>query len=90
VVEPDTEKGLETKVRAASLTQKGKPAPPLDELLRLELLELGNNELRELDSKDELLERAEDEDELDPVPPCITNCAQPVSIAPPVARPIVK
>jgi hypothetical protein len=66
------------------VTQKGKPTLPPDELLELDT----EDELRELDSKDELLERAEDE--LGLVPPCITNCSQPVSITPPAGRPIVK
>jgi hypothetical protein len=83
VVDPETENGLETKLWVPSLKQNGRPAPLEEELELLddEELELEDEELEELLLDEELVE---------PDPPSITNCAQPVSVAPPAGLPMVK
>jgi hypothetical protein len=61
VVVPDTENGLEAKERVASLTQNGKPAPPLEEL-EDELLDEELELLEELELEELLDEELDDED----------------------------
>jgi hypothetical protein len=77
VVVPDTENGLEVKVRVASLTQNGKPAPPLEELEDELLDELLDEELELLEDDDELeleelLDEELDEDDVELEDPVFT------------------